>query len=1604
MTRKRFTTALLCAAFTGILASATTFAAGDEPPRERLNFNQGWKFLRKNAPEAVNPAYPIKDLERWESVDLPHTVRVEPYTSSSKNYQGPATYVKRFPSQADWKGKKVSLEFEGVMGVTDVWVNGHHLAAKQAAATGKNSNYGGYLPFVLDVTEVLKTDGTENVVTVVADNSDNPLVPPGKPQKNLDFAYFGGIYRNVWLNVTENVHVTSAIEEEIPGGGGIVVEYPSVSRERATVDVKTHVRNEGSKETTVVVKQELLDADKKVVGQASSSPTTIPANEARTVECSLAVEHPNLWSIETPYLHTLATTVLRNGTPVDRVETRIGIRTIRLTKEKGLEINGEPAGLLSGVNRHQEYAYIGCALPDSLHRRDAIKFKNAGINAVRTGHYPHAPAFLAACDELGILVEEPTPGWQWCPADPLFRTRVTQNIQQMIRRDRNHPSILTYEVSLNETHPENEEAFNKLSADVAKAEKPGVIYALGSGGQLFDSTTGVNASWAREYGDYMWAQSGDFKGSGRTERSADFFYPGGESRMVKQARERMWEGGGQGYFLGMIASQRSNPLHLGGSQWTGIDHNRGYSVHGAACGMLDLLRIPKFVYHLYASQRSVGKAPMVFIASNWTEKAPLFDKVTTLDFSQGTDALRNVDVYSNAKKVRLSVIVNGEVKWTKTQEPSVFQANNISTSLMKSPPFLFTDVPYHKGTLRAEGLDAEGKVIAEHSVTTAGAPAKIVLKPDFEGIDLVADGSDILTVRAHVTDAQGNVCPDASNEITFSVKNGRIPGDGDRRVGINPVKAVAGIIAVPVQSTRTPGDVVIEAKAEGLEGATLTIPAKPMVQKAAPFTQIAQGAMMDQGSTFLANKERMALGEVAIGEVTLGTNRFEHSITLGNSHSAADYYLDGTYERLTGKVGIGSTDPQNSGRAVVFRIHCDGVLRYASKPMSFGELADVDLNVAGVNQIALSAIDGKEATRSGSASFLSPYIVEGKNEAIDESAVMQNLAPAMTPWRKDFKEGNPEWKIDLGKPADVRNALLKVQYDSMNYSYEIWTSPDDRQWTKQVSNRKTAHNNEIPDTLTAKNVRYVKVVFTDVVPVGIDWGKVASVTGFSIYRDIGVNSVREILLKGLDVEGHDLVFNPGVDSYDIEQKGLNPQITLRALPLDPKARVTVNGRPVDNPPNATTIKEAAPVRIDLRAGTNSIEIAVKSRGGTGSKVYTLHVVSDGGNSYNAQECFEQNRNGANGWRYQVQDGKTGVITDITQPMIAVGEGQYAFGSKPKPWQFAGPLAMHPGPGGVNVVRTFRSPKAGHALINATARLQSNESGDVLLRVYKNDSLIHPQSGKGTPLAGDQMVKIENLPVDLAPGDEIRFVVDPNGSNGGDKTLWDTTVSFQPVDTSHASSFRIKGETTLSGHSDEELTATLRAEADLGAKMPEAVDAVWSIPQPVKGVTIDRFGNLTVAPGVTDTTFRVKASLLGNSRFTDEKMVTVKRLLRPGAVKASFENINPNIMVTEALQGVNAKGWLDTLLTIKADHDCDVMVAVAKVVEMDNKADTTFEDTKTISLTAGKEAEVFLTAKWDIAKPAVITGQQILPQVRFIIYDTKNSVPCLKDGRIESVRK
>lgn len=837
-----------------------------EAGREKLNFNQGWKFVRQNIPEAVNVEYPMEELERWENVELPHSVRLEEYNNSGgKNYQGEAMYRKHFYLPESYQGKKLYLEFEAVMGVTDVWVNGVHLQGHMAEKTGKDdgnhTQYGGYLPFVLDVTEQVHCGDEKNVVTVLTDNRDNWNVPPGKPQGELDFTYFGGIYRNVWLHSVNTVHITDELLEDEAAGGGVLIDYPNVSEVSATAEVKTHIRNEESSAQTVTLQTSLQDADGTVVAEDRKE-LQIPAQNAVSAEQTLTVQNPTLWDLDHPYLHTLVSVVSVNGHETDRVETETGIRKITMSAANGMQINGKPAGFLSGVNRHQEYPYVGYAASDNMQRRDAIKYKSAGFNIVRTAHHPQAESFLHACDELGILVIEAVPGWQHWSDDAVFAERIENDIRQMIRRDRNHPSVVTFEISLNES-PGVPDGFTNRMERIAKEEHPSIRTSAenphnGAAGDILYGTPDEVAGWSgtaqsfiREYGDFWEEQFGGFENSCRVTRAPGTFYPGGEARMIEHANNRLWKGYSFGATGAISLSQGighykdSSHRFAGMTMWIGIDHNRGYHETMSPCGLWDLMRIPKYSYYAFASQRPADKdpylealdvetGPMLFIASSWSEKAPVKDKAN--GETLGTDEKRTIYVYSNAEKVTLSVVKDGKETWSRESAPiTEGTAGNLD-----HPPFCFTEVPYEAGScLKAAGYDASGKEIAVQEVRTAGKPAQILLTADESGGGLTADGSDLVMVYAQILDQDGNLCQTADHSVKFSADgDGSIVGDGDKRVGANPVYAEAGMTGVLVQASKTAGEIRVHADAAGLESGFLTVTSRPMEEKQFPMRKL----------------------------------------------------------------------------------------------------------------------------------------------------------------------------------------------------------------------------------------------------------------------------------------------------------------------------------------------------------------------------------------------------------------------------------------------------------------------------------------------------------------------------------------------------------------------------------------------------------------------------------------------------------------------------------------------------------------------------------------------------------------------------------------------
>lgn len=747
-----------------------------QSPRERVGFNGGWRFYRGGV-SSGDPQAASFDDSGWQAVTLPHNPPKNPPHPDplrpewpNYSYEGVCWYRKHFTLDPEWQGRKLFIEFEAANTVSDVWVNGVHLT----------THYGGYLPFTVDITAAAFYGPSGNVIAVRVDNSDNPDVPIG----NAGWFNWGGIYRDVWLHVTDPLHVTDAVYADVVAGGGVFVTTPFVSESRASVEIKTHVQNEYATAKDCVVKSWLVDADLQTVARTVDE-QAIPGGSDATLIQTLDVFNPLLWHPDHPHLYTVYTEVYEGDRVADTYRTRMGIRSIQFSKAEGFTINGQPLRF-RGTNRLQDYPYIGYAMGNLGQRRDARRLKEAGFDYVRLSHYPHDPAFMDACDELGLLVMDAIPGFQYIGGQE-FRQRSFRDMRDMIRRDRNHPCVIAWELSLNETN--FDAAYAQTAAAIGHEEYPGedcfvagwmhdsiydVFIATPTAGALtYDGPAPLVVS---EYGH--WEFGGD-AGSSDVHRDPDLSsrYDGGEAAMVQQARNHQ-EGHDRNLGLANVC---------GDGLWVGIDYGPYPS------GVLDPFRLPKFSYHFWRSQREPDGAagsPMVFIANYWTETSP-----------------SEITVYSNCRQVRL--YRNGQLLETRGPDSGAF------TSHIPHPPFTFSGVSFQAGELRAEGL-MDGQVAAGHTVRTPGAASRLHVEFDAMG-DIPANGSETVFVYASIVDAAGTVLPEASNRVTFSVSG---PAT---LVSPASVDAEAGIATAIVRFADQPGPVTVTAAAAGLTGGSANV-------------------------------------------------------------------------------------------------------------------------------------------------------------------------------------------------------------------------------------------------------------------------------------------------------------------------------------------------------------------------------------------------------------------------------------------------------------------------------------------------------------------------------------------------------------------------------------------------------------------------------------------------------------------------------------------------------------------------------------------------------------------------------------------------------------
>ena len=778
--------------------STAGFFRLDNSGREVYSMNPAWRFHKGAVEGAETKEFNDKD---WTVVSLPDGIEYLPTEASGCiNYQGEVWYRKHFTPDAALKGKKLFLHFEAIMGKSKVFVNGKLLT----------EHFGGYLPVVVDVTDALDWNG-DNVIAVWADNSDDPSYPPGKAQDVLDYTYFGGIYRDCWLIAHNNVFITDPNYENEVAGGGLFVAFGKVSDALAEVQLKIHVRNATKNPFSGRVEYMLLQPDGTEVARLSDK-IQVKAGRATTVSDRMPVKQPMLWTPSTPTLYNLLVRVLdKEGNVIDGYRRRIGIRSIEFKGKDGFYLNGRPYGKpLIGANRHQDFAVVGNAVANSIHWRDAKKLKDVGMEIIRNAHCPQDPAFMDACDELGLFVIVNTPGWQFWNDAPEFAQRVYSDIRNVVRRDRNHPSVWLWEPILNETwYPAD---FAKNTRDIVDAEYPYPYCYSGSDSEarghenfpvyfahpanMQDASKEIDPTktyFTREWGDNV----DDWSSHNSPSRVARNW---GEQPMRVQAQHYACP-----YYpvTSYDVLYKQSPQHVGGCLWHSFDHQRGYHPDPFYGGLMDVFRQPKYSYYMFMAQRpavkndrNAGSGPMVYIAHEMT---PFSGK--------------DVTVYSNCDEVRLTFNKGGKTYTYKKDK---------NRPGMPSPVITFPDVydfmvdkafsrtqKQDDVYLLAEGL-IDGKVVATHKVVPARRPEKILLWMDNEGTDLKADGSDFVTVVAAVADKNGNIKRLNNYNIRFSIEGeGRLLGGPG--VLANPVPVKWGTAPVLVQSTLKPGKIRITA-------------------------------------------------------------------------------------------------------------------------------------------------------------------------------------------------------------------------------------------------------------------------------------------------------------------------------------------------------------------------------------------------------------------------------------------------------------------------------------------------------------------------------------------------------------------------------------------------------------------------------------------------------------------------------------------------------------------------------------------------------------------------------------------------------------------------
>jgi beta-galactosidase len=824
-------------------------AAGANSPRQELAADAGWKFFLGDPGGAEAPSF--SDAS-WRAVDLPHDWSIEskPDKDSPSGAGGgffpggTGWYRKTFHTPANWKGRRVSVEFDGVYRDATVYLNGHKLGTHPY----------GYTAFRFDLTPELNFAGA-NVLAVRVDNSAQP---------NSRWYSGSGIYRHVRVVVTDPTHVAH---------WGVFVTTPEATGASAKVSIRTRVTNESSGAAGVMVETTLLDNVGNKIGSAQSGLSIAPGKDEDAAQ-EVTISHPALWSPESPTLYRAVSTIRKDGKIIDQAITPFGIRSLAWSAENGLLLNGKPIKLTGG-SVHHDNGPLGAAAFDRAEERRVELLKAAGMNAVRTAHNPPSSAFLNACDRLGLLVlDEPFDVWQAHKVKfdygSDFDEWWKQDVSSMVLRDRNHPSIVIWGIGneIPELEVDRGAELGKQIADQVRALDNTRPLTLAFPGTTTKPTaqavfsqldiTGYNynilptyrkdheqlpsrmmlttESWPSKafplwqvshdnpyvLGDLTWTAMDYLGESGigawqyGTPQQAKMAE--GVSGMASSTAmvDQMFTGMANG--KDVMAEMAKNNTDPNAKAMMEI-FMHGYPWHAAVCGDLDLtgFRKPQSYYRdiiwnggdrVYATVRLPEPEGKKIIAIMWAT----YPTLPSWSWPGQEGKELEVEVYSGADKVRLFLndkLIGEKLTGREQEFKAVFP------------------VPYAPGTLKAVGLRGD-RVVAESVLMTAGKAAR--LRTTADRTVLQADGEDLSFVTVEALDADGQPDLHANKEVQFQISGAGViaavgNGDGqdadsyhgDRR------KLYQGRALVVIRASRQTGPIKLTVKGSGLSDGSLTI-------------------------------------------------------------------------------------------------------------------------------------------------------------------------------------------------------------------------------------------------------------------------------------------------------------------------------------------------------------------------------------------------------------------------------------------------------------------------------------------------------------------------------------------------------------------------------------------------------------------------------------------------------------------------------------------------------------------------------------------------------------------------------------------------------------